>query len=184
MKKRMSIDTLIEQNLGFNTYTYSESTPYAEGIMDQSRDFFNRNSRQAKFISKFIVNKKVDLDKMSSDEALEYLNIMLSNLSTHVKKFIYTQPLHMFLGFILFGWVGLAVTYIRAPKKADVENLILFVKSASKSSNDDLKYEIETTLDSLVDIFEKGIENTTNENDIETIDTALKTIKTIQKHLK
>ena len=73
MKKRMSIDTLIDQNVGFNTYTYSESTPYAEGIMDQSRDFFNRNSRQAKFISKFIVNKKVDLDKMSSDEALEYL---------------------------------------------------------------------------------------------------------------
>ena len=97
MKKRISIDSLMNQTLGFNTYTYSESTPYAEGIIDQSRDFFNRNSRQAKFIAKFIVNKKVDLDKMSSDEALEYLNIMLSNLSKHVEKFIKKQTLQMFL---------------------------------------------------------------------------------------
>ena len=183
MKKRISIDSLMNQTLGFNTYTYSESTPYAEGIIDQSRDFFNRNSRQAKFIAKFIVNKKVDLDKMSSDEALEYLNIMLSNLSKHVEKFIKKQPLQMFLGFILFGWVGLAVTYVRAPKKADVENLISFVKIASKSSNDDLKDDIEITLASLVDVFENGIENTANENDIETIEIALKTIKTIQKYL-
>ena len=183
MSKRITIDDLMETHLGYNIETFSESAPYGEGFGDDFLDFFNRDTRQAKFISKFISEEEVDLDKMNSDEALEYLNITLTNLSKRVRKFMKKPMLEMFLGLMLFGALGLAAAYIRAPKKKDVINLINFTKKASASSNEKLKDKIKTTIAELIPVLESGFLSANDKDTRELIKTSLQTVEKIQKYL-
>ena len=183
MSKKITIDDLMETHLGYNTKTFSESAPYGEGFGDDFLDFFSRDTRQAKFISKFISKEEVNLDKMNSDEALEYLNITLTNLSKRVRKFMKRSVLEMFLGLILFEAVGLAAAYIRAPKKKDVINLINFTKKASASSNEKLKDKIKTIIAELIPVLESGVQRAKDKDTRELIETSLQTVKAIQKYL-
>ena len=200
MAKRITTDELLMKHLGFNTQTFSEASmiSYGESIGGALNDFCNRDVNQAKQIAKYVKKYNKDLTKMTPDEALDYVYLVLFNLKKKIRNKMSTQIVLFFLGLffinVSFSIPGVVTNLIaiptavlslkHRPRPTDFRDLMRFGKNAAQSSDAEKKRQVVLTLVELEQILEKGRYEADNDKNVEAITVALETIKELQKVIK
>ena len=200
MAKRITTDELLMENLGFNTQTFSEASmfSYGESIGSALHDFCNRDVNQANQIAKYVKKYNKNLNKMTPDEALDYIYLLLFNLKKKIKKKMNIQIVLFFLGLffinVSFNLLGLAVNLIaiptailslkHRPRPTDFRDLMRFGENAALSSDAEKKRQVILTLTEVEQILENGRYEADNDKNAEALAVALETVRELQKVIK